>query len=686
MKKFILNLLVAILMFPMFSTQINAVEYTLNFNTLTEIKALFNQYGYYAEQNDIDWWSQNKENSFGDLEYNLARRKKLDATPTTLQSQYLGASIPQVVALFESSLQAKITSSATSFNLVDGTDKAGNALSGNYGFIINEGASNEEFVSCQCTGTACTACLRGVSPVTGNTEVASLKQEHRRGESVKLTDFPVLGVMRRVLNGDEGLPNTLYYDTAPSGSASTTAIMSKSYIDATVNQGAATSTDSVAGISEEATQLEMASSTPFDIDNPHYISSEYASSTPTVRGLGYVPVTENDGYLSQNWLDLTENFNWTGGTHTFSTTTIATSTITDLTVTGDTAGILKFGGTGADGALVTTATTTINLANANYVIKNYTSIDIELGEGLAFSNPATDGTIINLKSTGNCNIAGMIDASGMGAAGGAGGASSIAAGQGIQGTIGTTAIRIIDGSAHYGNKGGTTGSSVVGGTGGAIYTVTGLYSTTAPSIASKSIIISPGSGGGGGQGARNAGGTADLEATDGGAGGNGGGALIIECGGALTFSGVISVNGSNGVTSLATTAGTQIATTGGGGGGGAAGMAIVLYDSLTANTGTITSAGGAGGGAGGATSSGGGSSGYSGAGGGGGGAIGGAGGAGSDGIGTERNALAGNAAGGISAGGGGAGGAWSNGVAKSSAAGGAGGATNSGVVVLNTEF
>ena len=96
----------------------------------------------------------------------------------------LGATIPGVVALFESSLQSKITSTATSATLVSGTDKRGTSLSGTMGFIIDEGATSEEFVICTATGTALTSCTRGIDVQDGKTEITALQYEHRRGASV----------------------------------------------------------------------------------------------------------------------------------------------------------------------------------------------------------------------------------------------------------------------------------------------------------------------------------------------------------------------------------------------------------------------------------------------------------------------------------------------------------------------
>ena len=70
------------------------------------------------------------------------------------------ATIPKAVALFETSLANSISGTATSLTLTSGTDKEGNSLSGTYGFIIDEGSANEEFVLCTAAGTALTSCSR----------------------------------------------------------------------------------------------------------------------------------------------------------------------------------------------------------------------------------------------------------------------------------------------------------------------------------------------------------------------------------------------------------------------------------------------------------------------------------------------------------------------------------------------
>ena len=89
--------------------------------------------------------------------------------------QKMGARIPTVVSLFETSLASKITSSATNMTLVSGKNKAGNALDGYMCFVINEGESNEEFVCGTASSTSVTNMIRGIDPVDGDLEVDSLK-------------------------------------------------------------------------------------------------------------------------------------------------------------------------------------------------------------------------------------------------------------------------------------------------------------------------------------------------------------------------------------------------------------------------------------------------------------------------------------------------------------------------------
>lgn len=250
-------------------------------------------------------------------------------------------------------------------------------------------------------------------------------------------------------------------------------------------------------------------------------------------------------------------------------------TATDIN---DTLAELKFGGTGADGALsISSGTTTIDCANAAVVIKNYTSISITGTGKLAFSNPNANGTIVILKSQGNVTLTSsqtpMIDMSAMGASGGAK-ASSGSNSNGSDGNEGY-GFAVVTGKGIAGLQNTSTANTAEN---------TLPYRKLASGYFSKYYWIAPGAGGGGGAH------TGDTS-KNAGDGGRGGGALVIECDGAFNFTTTsgISVAGSNGANSdAAGGSGVQVQ----GGAGGGAGCLLVLYRTLTANTGTVTVSGG----------------------------------------------------------------------------------------------
>lgn len=229
------------------------------------------------------------------------------------------------------------------------------------------------------------------------------------------------------------------------------------------------------------------------------------------------------------------------------------------------------GGNGADGALaITSGTTTIDLAGALILEKNYTSISITGTGQLAFINPHNNGTTIILRSQGAVTITSSatpaIEASYLGAKGGTSLASSLALQSGSQSQL------YLDSLVHAGTSTG----------GGVAVATRAFYATSLDTISGTSMRLPlPGSGG-------SSGGSAD--ATTGMNGGRGGAGLLIECGGAWNFTGTIYARGQVG---QGTPGGQQSAS-----GGGAGGSVIVLYGSLTASSGTILVTGGNGAGAG----------------------------------------------------------------------------------------
>ncbi len=157
----------------------------------------------------------------------------LNPTPSVAP---VGAVIPVALAVFQSSLQASISTSATSMTLVSGTDKAGNALSGYICFNIDEGTAIEEFVCGTASGTAITGMVRGLDPVDGDLEVTALKKAHKRGASVKVTNYPSLGILSRILNGNETLPNPITYASGI-GPVGVSDLADKEYVLSVVSGG-----------------------------------------------------------------------------------------------------------------------------------------------------------------------------------------------------------------------------------------------------------------------------------------------------------------------------------------------------------------------------------------------------------------------------------------------------------------
>lgn len=271
-----------------------------------------------------------------------------------------------------------------------------------------------------------------------------------------------------------------------------------------------------------------------------------------------------------------------------------------VTVTATHTSTAKFGGDGTDGSLViTSGTTTLNLGGASVYIKNYTSIEISGTGALAFSNPATAGTMVVLRSQGSVMITSSatpcIELTGIGSAGGAaqngsgggtvnGNPGSSFTNWGYQGNlIATTGGNF--GSGGTAGGGGGAASAVGNGNNGSGTGSNGGIAGVAPAhpVAVNyafSMVWPALPGGGGGAGCNNS----VNPAIAGTAGGIGGGGLMIECNAGLAFTGVINTNGGNGTSSG----------NGGvaGGGGGAGGTVVMLYNTLLGNSGTVNATAG----------------------------------------------------------------------------------------------
>lgn len=261
---------------------------------------------------------------------------------TPVQSPVLGASqsTPDVRALFSTTLASRISATDTSMTLTSATDKDGNVLaSSTYGFVIDEGTSVEEFVLADCTGTTCTNMTRGLSVYTGTTTVPSLRFEHRRGASVKITDAPSLLFAINVLKGRQNIENPLRYDNI----ATTTLALNENnlasvaYANSLSFGAVAQASETAAGFSELATGVQAASSTSVGETGARLVipaslaTSTYNSATAPLK----VVVTGNDGKIDNNFIStstgLFTNLTLSGVTTAAGVTNIASSSIITYT-------------------------------------------------------------------------------------------------------------------------------------------------------------------------------------------------------------------------------------------------------------------------------------------------------------------------------------------------------------------
>ena len=92
------------------------------------------------------------------------------------QAQGFGTALPQGPAVFETSLQDRISSTDTSLTLVANSVRGGSTLSGYNCFTIDEGLSAAEYVCGSVSGTTVSSLERGIDPLTGTTTNATLKR------------------------------------------------------------------------------------------------------------------------------------------------------------------------------------------------------------------------------------------------------------------------------------------------------------------------------------------------------------------------------------------------------------------------------------------------------------------------------------------------------------------------------
>lgn len=258
--------------------------------------------------------------------------------PTSVHQPLVGAALPSATAVFETSLASPISSSATSMTLTANSVRGGGSVSGYNCFTIDEGSAQAETVCGTVSSTAVTSMSRGISQSTGTTSVVALQFSHRRGANVKITDFPLIQILKAQANGEDTYPNLLTYANTVliGGSSPTTTIATKYYVDNTALSGAPDSDASTKGILEKATATEAGTQAADGSGNttaPLALTTSIATSTCQTTGYAVLVASSTTGKLAGNCLDTTNNAYTWAKPQTFSSTVSVAATSTVATTT-----------------------------------------------------------------------------------------------------------------------------------------------------------------------------------------------------------------------------------------------------------------------------------------------------------------------------------------------------------------
>jgi len=394
-----------------------------------------------------------------------------------------------------------------------------------------------------------TATLTGVSRGLGfsypYTASSTLAQSHSGQSIFILSNAPQLYNQYSAKANDETITGLWTFAQTPLG----------------INPGGQpNATEAILGVSQLATQIQMASSTAIGSSGGSIVlQAKYATSSPYTTGL-FIPITRNDGKLSPNFIATTSSdiYNFGGNVNIAGQSTIASSTIYTLNVGN------------------VNATSTITLNGNSFPLSATSTTYLATTTTHTWTKPTNAKKVfVQLWGAGGSGARGNLQH----ATGGGGGeyseywfdASQLSSTVTI--TVGTGGAAVSSGSGNNGTNttfggyatstGGGGGNSYggvdgIGGNGGFKYVnINGLYGAGVSAGAGQSGLYS---GGGGGESSGSTAGYAGGDSTFGGAGGGGVVNASLGGGGKSTYGG----NGGNSSNGGTAQSGVQP-----GGGGGA---------------------------------------------------------------------------------------------------------------------
>lgn len=150
--------------------------------------------------------------------------------------------VVKAIAHFETILVDAIDENSLTMVLDSISTPAGNLPSGTYGFVIEqESNAKREYVIGTLSGSTLTFTHRDVSPLNASTVDSSgddERQKHRKGSSIKLSNFPILTQLALILSGGAELDaDTPIVLDAPRTPTSAEELVTKAYVDSIVNGG-----------------------------------------------------------------------------------------------------------------------------------------------------------------------------------------------------------------------------------------------------------------------------------------------------------------------------------------------------------------------------------------------------------------------------------------------------------------
>jgi len=151
----------------------------------------------------------------------------------------VGAALPQATGVFETSLAAPISSTATSMTLTANAVRGGGVVAGYTCFTVDEGSAQAEIICGTVSTTSVTSMTRGISYSDGVTVVTANKFAHRRGANIKITDFPILQILKAQNNGDATFDAPISYKTGI-GPIANSDLTDKEYVLSVVTGGTIT--------------------------------------------------------------------------------------------------------------------------------------------------------------------------------------------------------------------------------------------------------------------------------------------------------------------------------------------------------------------------------------------------------------------------------------------------------------